>query len=129
MLTALSSFSSISVDDIEKARAFYVDTLAMTLHDDSMGLSLALPGGGTLFIYEKDDHEPATYTVLNFVVENIDEVIGHLTGHHGISLERYDNLPAEQDEKGVLRGKAAGQGPDIAWFKDPSGNILAVLEN
>jgi catechol 2,3-dioxygenase-like lactoylglutathione lyase family enzyme len=129
MITAVSSFTGMSVDNIEKARAFYVDMLALKLHDDSMGLSLELPGGGDFFIYEKEDHEPATYTTLNFVVEDIDEAIEHLGGHHGITFERYDNLPAEQDEKGVLRGKAAGQGPDIAWFKDPAGNILAILED
>lgn len=128
MLTALTSFSGFSVDDIDKARQFYVETLAFKLHDDSMGLDLELPGGNRHFIYQKDDHEPAAYTALNFVVDDIDETIDHLIGH-GIVFERYDNLPAEQDEKGVLRGKAAGQGPDIAWFKDPAGNILAVLSN
>lgn len=129
MLTALASFSGISVNDLKLARKFYVDTLDLKLADDSMGLLLELPGGGQVFIYEKTDHEPASYTALNFVVEDIDETIDHLSGHHGIAFERYDNLPAEQDDKGVLRGKAAEQGPDIAWFKDPSGNILAVLEN
>lgn len=129
MITAVSSFTGMSVDSIEKARGFYVDTLQLALDDDSMGLLLELPGGGKLFIYEKADHEPATYTALNFVVDDIDETIEHLTGHHGIVMERFENLPAAQDEKGVLRGKAAGEGPDIAWFKDPAGNILAVLED
>jgi len=128
MIEAISSFSGISVDNIKKAREFYVDTLQLALIDDSMGLRLALPGGGELFIYEKPNHEPASFTVLNFVVESIDHTVEHLTGHHGIQLEIYDNLAAPQDEDGVLRGKAAGQGPDIAWFKDPAGNILAVLE-
>lgn len=94
MLTALSSFSGLSVDNLEKA-----------------------------------DHQPATYTALNFVVEDIDATVDQLgTGHHGLTFERYDNMPSEQDEKGILRGKAANQGPDIAWFKDPAGNILAVLQ-
>ena len=129
MITALTSFNGLSVNDLAAARAFYVDTLQLTPTDESMGLMLALPGGGSLFIYEKADHAPATYTVLNFVVENIDATIEHLVGHHGIVMERYDYLPAQQDELGVLRGKAAQQGPDIAWFKDPAGNILAVIED
>lgn len=127
MLAALHAFSGLSVDNIKKAREFYVDTLALTLKDDSMGLQLELPGGGQLFIYEKPDHVPATYTVLNFVVANIDETVEHLLGH-GITFEHYDNLPGPQDEKEILRGKAVGQGPDIAWFKDPAGNTLAILE-
>lgn len=129
MIEALSTFSGISVDNLAKAREFYVDTLALKVKDESMGLLLELPGGAELFIYEKPDHQPATYTALNFVVESIDHAIDHLGGHHGIVFERYDFLPAPQDKKGVLRGKAAGQGPDIAWFKDPAGNTLAVLES
>ncbi|MFY9227887.1 MAG: VOC family protein [Candidatus Microsaccharimonas sp.] len=93
MLTALSSFSGLSVDNLEKAREFYVGTLDLK------------------------------------VVEDIDATVDHLgAGHHGLTFERYDNMPGEQDEKGILRGKAANQGPDIAWFKDPAGNILAVLQ-
>jgi predicted enzyme related to lactoylglutathione lyase len=130
MITALSSFSGISVSNIEEARVFYVDTLELTLKDDTMGLLLELPGGGQLFIYDKPDHTPASFTVLNFVVEDINDTIDHLVQDHGIVFERYDDdMPAMQDERGVLRGKAAGQGPDIAWFKDPAGNILAVLED
>ena len=128
MLQAISSFSGIAVDTIEKARAFYGDTLGLALEDESMGLTFALPGGGSLFIYEKPGHTPAEYTVLNFVVENITDTIRHLVDDHALIFERYDGLPAPQDELGVLRGKATGDGPDIAWFKDPAGNILAVLE-
>lgn len=129
MLTAITTFSGFSVDDINKAKEFYVDTLDMKLEDDSMGLNLGLPGGGKVFIYQKDDHTPASFTVLNFVVDNIDETIDHLASHHGIKFEIYDNLPAKQDEKGVLRGRAANQGPDIAWFKDPARNVLSVLQS
>lgn len=128
MINAVSSFSGISVLNLEEARKFYVDTLELPLKDDSMGLMLELPGAGELFIYEKPDHQPAGFTVLNFVVEDINDTIDHLVNDHGISFERYNNLPAEQDERGVLRGKAAGQGPDIAWFLDPSGNVLSVVE-
>jgi len=128
MLTALTAFSGLAVDDIAAAKEFYGTTLAIKITDDQMGLHLELPGGAPLFIYERPDYLPATYTALNFVVEDIDETVDHLVGH-GITFEVYDSMPAPQDEKGILRGKAAGQGPDIAWFKDPAGNILSVLEN
>jgi len=129
MITAVSTFSGFSVDNIEEAKKFYVDTLQLKLVDDSMGLQLELPGGASHFIYEKADHVPAEFTTLNFVVESIDDTVDHLAGHHGIKFEVYDNMPTSQDEKGILRGKAANEGPDIAWFKDPAGNVLAVLEN
>jgi len=129
MLTAVSSFSGISVDNIEKARVFYADTLELILKDDRMGLLFELPGGGQLFMYEKASHQPADFTVLNFVVENINETVDHLIHEHGIIFERYENLPASQDERGILRGKAVGQGPDIAWFTDPAGNVLSIIED
>lgn len=126
MINAVSAFSGISVDSIAKAKEFYVDTLDLKLVDDTMGLQLELPGGSTLFIYEKLDHQPATFTVLNFVVKDIDEVVDHLANDHGVTFEKYDNMPW-QDEKGIGRGKSANMGPDIAWFKDPAGNTLAVV--
>lgn len=128
MINALTTFSGFSVNDIEKARDFYVGTLELVLKDDSMGLMLEMPGGGRVFAYEKPDHQPAGFTVLNFIVENIDEAVDHLAGHHGIQFERYSDLPAEQDDRGVLRGKSTGDGPDIAWFKDPAGNVLSIIE-
>ena len=129
MLKTHASFSGMSVDDIQKAREFYVDTLELPIKNEKMGLTLELPGGGLLFLYEKPNHEPATYTALNFVVDDIDDAVDHLAVDHGIVFERYEGMPAEQDAKGILRGKATDDGPDIAWFKDPAGNILAVLEN
>ena len=84
-------------------------------------------GGSKLFIYSKDDHQPATFTVLNFAVSDIDQAVDELT-KLGVTFERYDNMPGEQDDKGILRGRSVNQGPDIAWFKDPAGNILAVLQ-
>jgi catechol 2,3-dioxygenase-like lactoylglutathione lyase family enzyme len=126
MLQAKTAFSGFSVDDMAKAKAFYTGTLGLTLQDESMGLSLQLPGGGNLFIYEKPEHVPASFTVLNFVVENIDEAVDALVGQ-SVSFEHYENM--HQDEKGVARGRQINQGPDIAWFKDPAGNILAVLQN
>ena len=123
-----AAFSGLSVDDLKKAKEFYTQTLGLTLNDETMGLQFQLPGGGTLFIYPKSDHQPATYTVLNFVVENIDEAVDELT-RSGVQFERYDNMPGMQDQKGIARGRSANRGPDIAWFKDPAGNILAVLQN
>jgi predicted enzyme related to lactoylglutathione lyase len=84
-----------------------------------------LPGGGTAFAYPKDDHQPATFTLLDFVVDDIDEAVDELKSR-GVSLERYEGMP--QDQKGIMRGIAHQMGPDIAWFKDPAGNILAVLQ-
>lgn len=129
MFKIQATYSSFSVDNLDETREFYSQVLGLETSDDTMGLRLNLPGGGVLFIYPKDDHQPATFTVLNFVVENIDEAIDELA-KRGITLERYDSIPllGEQDEKGVLRGLSANQGPDIAWFKDPAGNILSVSQ-
>lgn len=128
MLKVESAFSGCSVDDLIKAKQFYTQTLGLTLDNEEMGLQLQLPGGGSLFVYQKDDHQPATFTILNFVVDNIDVAVDELK-ELGVTFEHYDNMPAPQDEKGVLRGLSANQGPDIAWFKDPAGNILSVLQN
>lgn len=121
------TFSSFSVDDVERAKKFYGETLGIPTSDEMMGLKLELGGGGRVHVYQKDNHQPASFTVLNFVVENIDAAIESLTSA-GITMERYDDMPASQDEKGVLRGLGANMGPDIAWFKDPAGNIIAVLQ-
>jgi len=128
MFEIMATFSGCSVNDLALAREFYVSKLGCTVEDESMGLQLRLPSGQSHFLYQKDDHVPAGFTVLNFVVSDIGAAINQLTAD-GVSMERYDSLPAPQDEQGVLRGKAAGMGPDIAWFKDPAGNILAILEN
>lgn len=128
MFTAKAAFSGCSVDDIQKARQFYTQTLGLKLEQEDMGLQLQLPGGGTLFIYSKPGHQPATYTMLNFVVDDIDTAVDELT-KAGVTFEHYDNMPGKQDEKGILRGRSVNQGPDIAWFKDPAGNILSVLQD
>ena len=120
-------FSGFSVKSLDDAEVFYGQKLGIKTVRDEMGLQITLPQGGAVFVYEKPDHQPAVYTVLNFVVPSIDDAIKQLQ-EKGVQFECYDNLPAPQDELGVLRGKAAGMGPDIAWFKDPSGNILGVLE-
>jgi catechol 2,3-dioxygenase-like lactoylglutathione lyase family enzyme len=128
MLKATAAFSGFSVNDLAKAKQFYTETLGLKLTDDKMGLQLDLPNGGAIFIYDKPDHQPASFTILNFVVENIDEAVDELV-KSGVTMEHYDNMPAPQDDKGVARGLAANQGPDIAWFKDPAGNILSVLQD
>lgn len=126
-MNIISAFSGMSVSDLAAAKTFYSGTLGLKLTDESMGLNYVLPGGATLFLYEKADHQPAAYTALNLVTDDIDVTVDELAGQ-GVSFERYDNMPGQQDERGILRGKTANMGPDIAWFKDPAGNILSVME-
>ena len=122
MFSNTPAFSSFAVDDLDAARSFYGETLGVTVSDGPMGvLSLDLAEGRSTLIYPKPDFTPATYTILNFAVDDVDAAVGELSSR-GVEFERYDGI--EQDEKGVARG----QGPDIAWFKDPAGNILAVLK-
>lgn len=128
MFRAQAAFSGFSVDDLIKAKQFYTQVIGLVIDDETMGLQFKLPGGGSLFIYQKDDHSPASFTVLNLVVENIDEAVDELK-RLSVSFEIYDSMPGQQDEKGIARGIKANQGPDIAWFKDPSGNILSVLQD
>jgi len=124
MVTISGSFSGYSIDDQDAALAFYRDKLGLTIEDNGMGLDLALPGGQHVFLYQKDDHSPATFTVLNLEVDDIDTAAAELRAV-GIELERYDGMP--HDENGIMRGKASGDGPDIAWFRDPAGNILSII--
>jgi catechol 2,3-dioxygenase-like lactoylglutathione lyase family enzyme len=126
MFNPTAAFNGFSVDDLAKAKAFYNETLGLNVTEEVVaGLRISLPGGHTAFAYPKDDHRPATFTILYFVVDDIDEAVDELAAR-GVTFERYDNLPAPQDQKGILRGLAVKQGPDIAWFKDPAGNILGV---
>lgn len=125
MFQPTDSFSSFSVDDVEKARAFYGGTLGFTVADQMGGLLITVPGGQTVYAYPKPNHEPATFTVLNFRVADLDAGIAQVEGL-GISLEKYPSTPEMPlDEKGVLRDPETGMG--IAWFKDPAGNVLAVM--
>ena len=125
MFANTEAFSGFAVDDVEKARAFYADTLGLNVAEEAeMGLlTLHLAGGRDVMVYPKPDFVPATYTILNFRVDDVDAAVDELTAR-GVQMERYDGF--EQDEKGIAR--AADGGPDIAWFKDPAGNILAVLK-
>jgi len=128
MLRNSSAFSGYSVDNTTAAKQFYEAVLGLSVAEDQMGLHLKFSSGNTVFIYQKDSHQPATFTVLNFPVDDIDSVVDNLRAK-GVVFERYPDMPAQQDEKGILRGKAARKGPDIAWFKDPAGNILSVLSS
>ena len=124
MLKDSQAFSGFSVDDLEAARAFYGETLGLdvTVFDESMGLlSLDLATGARVMVYAKPTHQPATFTVLNFPVADVEKAVDDLAAK-GVSFERYDGF--DQDERGISRGP----GPLIAWFTDPAGNVLSVLE-
>jgi catechol 2,3-dioxygenase-like lactoylglutathione lyase family enzyme len=125
MLKDSKAFSGFSVNDIPKAKEFYGQTLGLDISEEAgMGiLSLRLAGGSTVIIYPKPNHEPATFTILNFPVDNVDEAVDALK-KRGVRFESYDEPDLKTDEKGIMRGN----GPTIAWFKDPAGNILSVLE-
>lgn len=121
------AFSSFSVDDIQKAKEFYSQTLGLQVSEEEEGLALQIAGGGNVFIYPKRGHQPATFTVLNFPVVNIDEAMDKLAGL-GVRFESYEG-EMKTDKKGIFRGQSRGEGPNITWFKDPAGNILSVLED
>jgi predicted enzyme related to lactoylglutathione lyase len=122
MLTTQRAFSGFSAKNLGAEKSFYAQTLGVPVSEEMGNLQLELPGGGQTIIYPKDDHEPATYTVLNFVVPDIDEAVDQLAAK-GIRFERYPQF--NQDAKGVMRDN----GPGIAWFKDPAGNILSVIQS
>lgn len=128
MFNFKSTFSGFSVGDLQKAKSFYRDMLGIPIREEQdMGFVLLLEGGNQPFIYPKPNHQPATFTILNFVVEDIDTTIESLETK-GISFIHYDSEDLPQEEKGVLRGLKEGMGPDIAWFEDPAGNVLSVLQ-
>jgi predicted enzyme related to lactoylglutathione lyase len=124
MLTDSKAFSGFSVDDLARAKEFYAGTLGLrTSEVEGMGslMTLHLAGGGDVLVYEKPSHTPASFTILNFPVNDVDAAVDGLLSK-GVSLLRYDDFG--QDEKGIMRG----HGPSIAWFTDPAGNVLSVLE-
>lgn len=127
MLHNTPAFSSFSVDDLDAAHQFYSEVLGLDVQTTPEGLSLKLAGGNTIFVYEKPNHIPATFTILNFSVPDIDLAVEELVAR-GVVFEHYDSDQIATDAKGIARGQAAGAGPDIAWFKDPAGNYLSVLE-
>jgi catechol 2,3-dioxygenase-like lactoylglutathione lyase family enzyme len=121
MFENTKAFSGFAVNDLEKARDFYGQTLGLKTSEDHGLLTLHIAGDRDTLVYPKPDHAPASYTILNFPVDDIDAAVEELAGR-GVRCERYDGF--EQDEKGVFRGG----GPYIAWFKDPAGNVLSVLQ-
>lgn len=121
------AFSSYSVDNIKNAKEFYGKTLGIDVEETDEGLELNIEDSGSVFLYPKEDHEPATFTVLNFTVDDIDDAVDELTDR-GITFEAFEG-EMQTDEKGIFRGAANGTGPNIAWFKDPAGNYLSVIEN
>jgi catechol 2,3-dioxygenase-like lactoylglutathione lyase family enzyme len=122
MFGSTKAFSGFAVDDTNAAKRFYRDTLGLDVAEENGLLQLHLGSGASVLVYPKDDHVPAPYTILNFPVDDIDAAVDALVAR-GVSFERYPGSP--QDDKGVSRD---GPGPAIAWFTDPAGNILSVLE-
>ena len=121
MFENTKAFSGFAVDDLGRAREFYEGTLGIRVAEEPQFLTLHLADGRDTLVYPKPDFTPATYTILNFVVDDVETAVDELLAR-GITLERYDGF--DQDAKGISRG----EGPTIAWFKDPAGNILSVLE-
>ncbi|SDP39923.1 hypothetical protein SAMN04515671_4051 [Nakamurella panacisegetis] len=126
MLGQTAAFSGFSVDDIAAAREFYEDKLGIAVTEANGMLHLHTAGDRDTLIYAKADHRPATYTILNFPVDDIDAVVDALAAK-GVQMTRYPGMP--QDEKGIMRGRSYQRGPDIAWFTDPAGNVLSVLQD
>ena len=124
MLKASKAFSGFSANDIGKAKEFYGRTLGLDISEEHGILSLHLGGGADVLIYPKPNHTPATFTVLNFPVENVDQAVDDL-GKRGVQFEIYNEPALKTDAKGISRNNG---GPTIAWFKDPAGNILSVID-
>jgi predicted enzyme related to lactoylglutathione lyase len=121
MFDSTKAFSDFAVDDVDNARAFYEDTLGIRTSEQYGLMTLHLAGGRDTLVYPKPDHAPASYTILNFPVDDIDAAVDELT-ERGVQMERYEG--AGQDERGIMRQG----GPYIAWFTDPAGNVLSVLQ-
>ena len=125
MFSDSHAFAGFAVDDIDAARAFYAGVLGLELSEANGMLTLHLAGGGRVLVYPKADHQPATFTVLNLPVDDIDAAVDGLIAA-GVTLERYEGMP--QDERGIVRPPKPEYGPPIAWFRDPAGNVVSVLE-
>jgi catechol 2,3-dioxygenase-like lactoylglutathione lyase family enzyme len=121
MFENTKAFSGFAVDDVDKAREFYSETLGLEVSEENGMLTLKIAGDRPTLVYPRPDHTPAEYTILNFPVDDIDRAVDDLTAR-GVRFEHYEGF--EQDERGIMRG----QGPPIAWFKDPAGNVLSVIQ-
>jgi catechol 2,3-dioxygenase-like lactoylglutathione lyase family enzyme len=124
MIKGTDAFGSFAVNDIERARTFYHDTLGLDVSRSDEGLTLDVGRGNKIFVYPKPDHTPANFTILNFPVDNVEQAVSELSAR-GVRFEVYGEGELTTDERGIHRGE---EGPRIAWFKDPAGNFLSVLE-
>jgi len=122
MFENTKAFSGFAVDDVAKAKRFYGETLGLKVSEDNGLLTLHIAGGRDVLVYPKPDHQPASFTVLNFPVDDIEAAVDGLTTR-GVRFERYEGTDIETDAKGIFRGG----GPVIAWFTDPAGNVLSVI--
>jgi catechol 2,3-dioxygenase-like lactoylglutathione lyase family enzyme len=123
MLGDTKAFGGFSVDDVDAAKRFYGETLGVKVSENDAGLTLHIAGDRPILIYPKDNHEPATFTILNFPVDDVEGTVAGLA-ERGVEFERYEGTELETDEQGIFRGG----GPLIAWFKDPAGNVLSVIK-
>jgi catechol 2,3-dioxygenase-like lactoylglutathione lyase family enzyme len=127
MFTTDRVFPGFSVDDLDAARRFYGETLGLTVSANPMGfLEIRLPAGDQVLVYDKPNHEPASFTILNFPVDDLEAAVDDLNAR-GVTTKIYSDDEFPTDHRGILRG--GDQGPDIAWFRDPAGNVLAVMQN
>jgi catechol 2,3-dioxygenase-like lactoylglutathione lyase family enzyme len=124
MFENVKAFSGFAVDDVPKAKEFYGQTLGLRVSEEHGLLLLHITGDVDILVYPKADHTPATFTILNFPVDDVESAVDQLA-QRGVRFERYDAMAADTDERGIFRGG----GPYIAWFKDPAGNILSVLQD
>ena len=125
MFGSVAAFSGFSSNAIEESKRFYGEILGLRYEEAMGGLRLFLGGGGSVFVYPKENHEPATFTVLNFPVDDVDAAVDALNAR-GVVTKIYSDEEFPSDAKGIVRG-GPGRGPDIAWFRDPAGNVLSVL--
>ncbi len=124
MFENVKALSGFAVDDLPKAKEFYGQTLGLRMSEEHGLLRLHIAGGTDIIVYPKADHSPATFTILNFPVDDVESAVDQLA-ERGVRFERYDAMAAHTDDRGIFRGG----GPYIAWFKDPAGNILSVLQD
>jgi catechol 2,3-dioxygenase-like lactoylglutathione lyase family enzyme len=124
MFENTKAFSGFSVDDVPRAKTFYGETLGLDVSEENGMLFLHIAGDRNILVYPKDDHTPATFTILNFPVDDVEAAVEALA-ERGVRFERYEGTEVETDEKGIFRGG----GPLIAWFKDPAGNVLSVIQD